>query len=327
MGVVVLIGVLFAVSYVATIGTYTVPKTVTQDPALPQITLGGVTFHAEAFGDPANPAIIVLHGGPGGDYRSLLSLRALSDDYYVVFYDQHGSGLSQRAAPADLTVESSIEDLDQFVEHFGQGKPVNLVGHSWGGMLATAYAGRYPRKAAHLAVAEPGMLTNAALEEFQKHQAEPVDLTLLLRAGQLWFESLHVSGPDADAASDYFASNVAEAWWFSPRNGYECPGTPQPKDHFWRESAAAQSAILASARDKDGKMDLSVLTRGLQDYTNPTLMLVGECNRWIGLDYQKKYHLALYRDVQVVSIPRAGHDMFRENPEDTTAALRAFLSK
>ena len=74
-----------------------VPRTVTEDPTLPQIPINGTRLHAEAFGDPAAPTVIALHGGPGGDYRGMLDLRALADDgYHVVFWDNRGAGLSQR---------------------------------------------------------------------------------------------------------------------------------------------------------------------------------------------------------------------------------------
>src|SRR5215212_3659032 len=74
-----------------------VPRTVVEDPALPAVDLDGTRFHAETFGEPGNPTLIFLHGGPGGDYRDLLRLRPLlEDDYYLVFWDQRGAGLSRR---------------------------------------------------------------------------------------------------------------------------------------------------------------------------------------------------------------------------------------
>ena len=47
-----------------------IPATVADDPTLPSVTIDGVTFHAETRGDPANPTVIVLHGGPGGSGMS-----------------------------------------------------------------------------------------------------------------------------------------------------------------------------------------------------------------------------------------------------------------
>ena len=40
------------------------------------------------------------------------------------------------------------------------GQKVNLVGHSWGAMLASAYLGQYPEKVDHAVLAEPGFLTS-----------------------------------------------------------------------------------------------------------------------------------------------------------------------
>ena len=55
-----------------------VPRTVEQDASLPSINImplnhAATTLHAEAFGNPADPMIVVIHGGPGGDYRSLMN--------------------------------------------------------------------------------------------------------------------------------------------------------------------------------------------------------------------------------------------------------------
>ena len=82
--------------YFATSGQYPVAATVVDDASLPQIEINGVRLHAETYGDPSNPVIIVLHGGPGGDYRSQLGARSLADTNFVVFYDQRGAGLSER---------------------------------------------------------------------------------------------------------------------------------------------------------------------------------------------------------------------------------------
>lgn len=326
LGIVSLAIVGFVLLYSATAGTYQVPQTVKEDASLPHVALEGVTLHAETFGEETNPVLIVVHGGPGADYRYLLNLQQLSDDYYVVFYDQRGTGLSPRVDPSEITLASSVEDLDRIVDLFGHGEPVNLLGHSWGGTLVTAYVGRNPDKVDHLVVAEPGGLTNEAFADFQR-SARSVGFSLGFKAIRFWFESLHVSGPDPDARDDYFWGHMAEAWQFSASNGFNCPGTPVPEDHFWRAGAAAYGAIVNSARDANGTADWSFMTEGLETYTHPVLMLVSECDRWVGLEYQRKYHLGLYASVDMVVIPDAGHDMFWENPQESIGAVRAFLGR
>jgi proline iminopeptidase len=152
--------------FAARSGEYEVAATLAGDPALPRVTIDGLTFHAETFGDPNNPVVIVVHGGPGGDYRSLLGLKALSDEYSAVFYDQRGSGLSPRVPIEELTLRTSIEDLHHFVTIYGEGQAVHIVGHSWGGILVSAYLGHHPEKVDRAVMAETGFLTQRELEDW-----------------------------------------------------------------------------------------------------------------------------------------------------------------
>ena len=108
LGVVAGVAVMIGLLYLLTIGEYPVAKTVAQDPSLPHVTIDGFTYHAQTFGNPKNPVVIAIHGGPGGDYRSILSLQALSDQYFVVFYDQRSSGLSPRVDPEEITGKAKI---------------------------------------------------------------------------------------------------------------------------------------------------------------------------------------------------------------------------
>jgi proline iminopeptidase len=57
-----------------------VPKTVMEDASLPSITVNGTTLHAETFGNADSPMVVMLHGGPGGDYRAMLKLKELAND-------------------------------------------------------------------------------------------------------------------------------------------------------------------------------------------------------------------------------------------------------
>src|SRR5690606_12091005 len=83
------------VSYVAAEAPLVLP-TVSNDKSLPSLEIRGVKLHLQTEGDPKNDTIILLHGGPGNDYRHLLSLLPLGDEYHLVFYDQRGAGLSER---------------------------------------------------------------------------------------------------------------------------------------------------------------------------------------------------------------------------------------
>jgi proline iminopeptidase len=307
--------------YIATDGEYEVPATVVDDPDLPRVELGGYAYHAEAFGDPDNPVVIVLHGGPGGDYRSLLGLQELADEYYVVFYDQLGAGLSQRVPGEQLSYQGALQELDKFVDHYGGGDTVNLVGHSWGGMLASGYLGYAPQKVDRAVLAEPGALS---AEEFAAWNQEMQALVggaeylwLALRSG---FEANHVDGPDVYAGDDYLLGEAIMPYFTNhPDNPYHCPGEPFDAP-YWRGGMTASNAIGGAATEAD----LNSLSDHAGEYEKPVLFLAGECNTWIGPELQAK-HAALYPNATLEVIADAGHNMFWDNPEASLAAVRSFL--
>lgn len=326
LGFVALLVTLFALSYVLTIGEYTVPETVDQDPSLPSITIDGYTYHAETFGDPSSPVVIILHGGPGGDYRGLLDLAALADEYYVVFFDQRGMGLSPRVVAEEITLASAIADLDSIVDYFGKGKKVEIVGHSWGAMLASAYVGQHPEKVDHLVLAEPGFLTTEFAEEFMQAtqiKFTPGVLTFFLKTK---FEALHVNGPDEHAPDDYFGHQINLYQGSDhPQAGYRCEGVTPSEGESWRFGAVSADAMSQQAIDAEGNIDIS-LVDGVDQFTNKVLFMAGECQTIIGADWQTR-QMQFFPNTELVVIPNAGHEMFTENPQASVEVVRGYLNE
>ena len=89
------------------------------------------------------PPVVCLHGGPGMTHDYMLPLAELTQHgYEVVFYDQLGCGKSERPLnPALFTIERYVEELENIRCTLGFGT-MNLVGSSFGGALALAYAER-----------------------------------------------------------------------------------------------------------------------------------------------------------------------------------------
>jgi len=107
--------------------------------------LGYDLFYRQ-FGKPEEGEILCLHGGPGATHDYLLSMADLADHgYRVTFYDQLGCGRSQAPRNSALFVpERYVEEVEAFRKHMGLGRP-HMIGSSWGGMLAIAYALKYQR--------------------------------------------------------------------------------------------------------------------------------------------------------------------------------------
>ncbi|WEG12306.1 proline iminopeptidase-family hydrolase [Pullulanibacillus sp. KACC 23026] len=99
---------------------------------------GGRVFYKK-IGDGSGVPLLILHGGPGSTHHTYKPLELLGEERPVIFYDQLGSGGSDR--PDDLslwTLDRFIDELSEIRQALGL-EQVHLLGHSWGTMLAASY--------------------------------------------------------------------------------------------------------------------------------------------------------------------------------------------
>jgi proline iminopeptidase len=108
----------------------------------------GATIYYEMFGSGEGTPLFVANGGPGFDHQYLLVSDAwdtLGQNRKIVMWDQRGTGKSEPLkAGQSCTLTDQINDLDALRTHLGYDK-IDLLGHSWGGFLAMAYAARFPQ--------------------------------------------------------------------------------------------------------------------------------------------------------------------------------------
>lgn len=321
----------FVGSYLAFDGQYLVPATTVDDPALPSRSIGGYRYHLEVFGLPTRPVVIVVHGGPGLDYRYLLPLKPLSDEYQVVFYDQRGSGLSPRVPDAELNIDQFVEDLNGVVGSVSPHAPVRLVGHSWGAMLAAAYLDRHPENVSHAVLAEPAFLTaERGNEWFEtiRHGRPPLSLPLLTGVWRALIQSLYVYGPDDDARKDFFAQTVMSLNVPDhPLADYYCDANLETA-HLdgWRTGARAFDAILKKSTDAEGHFGVNLVSPNTKRFPHKVLLVAGNCNTVMGPEVQKQ-NMELFANAELAVIKGAGHTMFGEQPEASLAVLRRYLAE
>lgn len=105
----------------------------------PEVDLG-----YEVYGQPTNETpVIAVNGGPGLSHKYMIQndvWKRLAQRRQVVFYDQRGTGTSKHVQPgASEDMDAQVKDLEAVRAHFGFQR-VDLVGDSYGGFLAMAYA-------------------------------------------------------------------------------------------------------------------------------------------------------------------------------------------
>jgi proline iminopeptidase len=100
-------------------------------------------------GDP----LFLIAGGPGNMHYGLRPFDSLSTTNTLVYYDAFGRGKSDTAkVVTEYSLERDIEDLEGLRKAMGFDK-INILGHSYGGVVAQGYAIKYPQNVSHLILA------------------------------------------------------------------------------------------------------------------------------------------------------------------------------
>lgn len=301
----------------------TFSPTVDLDDTLPSVTLDGYTFHAQIMGDPEDPVVIAVHGGPGGDHRNLLPIAPLADDHHLVFYDQRMTGLSSRDWDGTLDLEIFFTDLDLFVDHYGNGTPVTLLGHSWGAMLASGYASRYPDKIDKIILIEAGLMRPDLAQPYFDAQSGP-GWSVYPQLAWIWYNSLRVDvSEDPLAREDYLFSTAYEVM---PGDGVHCGGSVPDNFEGWRASMqTVNETIMTYAMDPVLLQELDFISDAM-NFAGKTLIIGSTCNTVYGAEYQER-HLPFYQDARLEVIEDSGHFIFFDQPEASLEVIRAFLAE
>ena len=123
------------------------PKAATASPATTNVypiqegyvDANGVLIYYQTIGHGA--PLMIVHGGPGVAHDYLMPyLLPLARGNKLIFIDERGSGRSEKLEDtAQYTVENMVEDVESVRQGLHLGK-ISLMGHSFGGVLAQAYA-------------------------------------------------------------------------------------------------------------------------------------------------------------------------------------------
>ena len=280
-----------------------VPRTVDQDLSLPSITVNGAMLHSEAFGHPDSTMIVCIHGGPGGDYRYMLNLKDLADyGYRVVFYDQIGSGLSQRFPKSSYTslgkgaIDLIYDELSGVIAHYrtNPNQKVFLLGHSWGAMLATAYAGKYPNAIQGLTIQEPGGLKWDDVIAFVTN-SQSFSMTGELSNNVTYLDQFITGKANQHEILDYKRAMMASRNDITGDNDTE-PGS------FWRLGAVINSCLLET-----GMKYQPDFSEGISNFNIPVLFFYSELDKAYPDDWALKIS-SVFNEVELYKVPGTGHN-------------------
>ena len=265
------------------------------------------------------PPIVVLHGGPDFDHCYFLpELDRLADAFRLIYYDQRGRGRSADGVrPEDVTLASELDDLDRVRSHFGL-ESITVLGHSWGGVVAMAYAIRHPDRVSHLILMDTGPASAddwRVLREELVRRRDPRDQE----------EMKAIAATDAYARGDLSAE--AEYYRRHFRMTLRQPELLEALVARLRANFTPDGVVLARAiehrlYDGTSRAEGWSLFPALRELDLPTLLLHGEYD-FIPVDLAERIAEAV-PGARLSLLPGCGHFTFLEAPEPVFAEISRF---
>ncbi len=284
----------------------------------------GVLLYYKAFGQ--GPPLLIVHGGPGASHDYFLPhLIPLARRNRLIFIDERGSGKSEKLEnPAGYTVEAMVEDVEAVRTGLGLGK-VALLGHSYGGVLAQAYALKYQQHLTHLVLCSTFHSTRKMNAVFQKQLAAmPVALRQQIQEQEK--AGLFGKGK-AYQRNRYTDSYMIAAWgegYFPylyqkrPDANYDPVSNGIMSWDLYRAMWGSHGEFVI-----DGNLTSVEYSDKLASIHVPTLITVGdhdECEPSLAREMQSKI-----KGSKLVSFPQSGHMTFVDQPGLFMKAVGEFL--
>jgi len=281
---------------------------------------GGAQLYVRVVGD--GPTAIVIHGGPDFDHSYLLpELDRLAGHMRLVYYDQRGRGRSSRGVqPQHVTIDSEIADLDAVREYFGHDAVV-IIGHSWGALIALAYATRRPPRVSRLVLVNPAPVSaaDAALLRRSLLAARSPGQTAQMDALR---SSRRFQHGDIDADAEYYRIHFAAA--------LSRPVLVDRVVDRLRAAVDADGIVLARAIEQrlydetwsDAGFDL---LPHLNELGVEVLIVHGDHDL---IRVEVAHHIADALPMSTLLVlENCGHFAYLEQPDQFVSAVTAFMSK
>jgi proline iminopeptidase len=286
----------------------------------------GLMIYYKSFG--RGKPLLILHGGPGASHDYFLPyLTPLARRHRLIFIDERGSGRSQKLDdPSGYTVENMVEDTEAVRQALGLGQ-VALLGHSYGGVLAQAYALKYQRNLSSLILASTFCSTKAINEVFLRMK-EKMPADVREHINKLESEGLYGHGKDYEK-NRYTNEYMIAAWgdgYFPyiyqkhPDANYDPVDNGKMSWELYREMWGSNGEFVI-----DGNLKSVEYTDRLSTIKVPTLILVGDHDE-SDPSMSKTMHEKIAGS-KLVILPKSGHMTFVDQPTMFENAVEEFLAK
>jgi proline iminopeptidase len=272
--------------------------------------------------------LVIVHGGPGASHDYFLPyLLPLARTNKLIFIDERGSGKSEKLEDVkQYTVENMASDVEDVRVALNLGK-ISLLGHSYGGVLAQAYAFKYPEHLSHLVLASTFASTKEMNQVLLRIKNQMPKEKLALATA---FEKAGLYGKGAAWERGRYPSQYATLAWgdgYFPRLYGARPDPnydPQAQNtstawDLYREMWGSHGEFVI-----DGNLASVEYLDRLPKIKIPTLVLAGdhdECDPSLAKEMQSKI-----AGSKLVILPNSGHMAFVDQPNLWNKSVAEFLN-
>ena len=262
-------------------------------------------LHLLEWGGPANPPLLLLHGGNQSAHSWDLVSLSLADRYHIFALDQRGHGDSEWARDAEYGPERMAQDALQLIAEEQIAEPI-VIGHSMGGMVTMRLAALAPTLPKAVALVDVG-------PEVSQRGAETIR-NFVLRNTE--FDQLE-QFIDRVAAYDPFRSREHIERTARYNLVQRSDGRYVSKsDRILHDPEFRQRARPASERRDPA--------HGFHAFRGPTLLIRGERSNILDADAAQRFVAAL-PNARLVEVPRCGHNVHSQNTSGFLEALNPWL--
>jgi proline iminopeptidase len=270
--------------------------------------------------------LMIVHGGPGASHDYFLPyLLPLARHNKLIFIDERGSGRSEKLEDVkQYTVENMVEDVEAVRQALGLGK-MSLLGHSYGGVLAQAYALKYQENLRRLILSSTFSSTSAINQVFMNMKAN-MPAELRDRINRMEREGLFGNGPDyrkGRYTDDYMVAAWGEGYFRylyqnRPDANFDPIGMGNTAWDLYREMWGSHGEYVI-----DGNLKSVEYTDLLPIIHVPTLVMCGDHD-----ESAPALSEAMHEKImgsKLVILPKSGHMNFVDQPNLYIAAVDGFL--
>jgi len=245
------------------------------------------------------PTLILLHGGPGFDHSSFRpAFSRFADVAQVIYLDHRGNGRSDREPRDRWTLAQWGDDVFAFCQALEIEKPI-VMGQSFGGFVAMAYATRHPEHPGRLILSS----TSAAMHRYVERSIALFEAKGGAQVGAMARRVL---------TRGYESDDDAAQWLARAMPFYNTTDVADPDA---RRRAVMNIEVLLHFFGPSGECLSFDLLNDLQKIRCPTLILGGEEDPMTPIEAQADMAAAIPSQwVRFERIANAGHGPFRDDP-------------